>query len=248
MPKTHTERIFYEKSHIENLPNTKKNWGMRRNVPDRPEFTHEQKAIMDKYGCIYMGSEEEKYLYLTFDEGYENGQTGKILDVLKEKGVKAAFFITGDYFKTETSLVDRMVKEGHIVGNHTMNHPCMADVKSTEKLEEEILSLEKAFYSRYKKTMKYIRPPEGVYSEKTLAVTENLGYTSVFWSFAYDDWYRDKIRGWEYAYNKTMENIHPGCVILLHAVSCDNADALGRIIDGARECGYEFYSLDEYIG
>ena len=203
---------------------------------------------MDKYGCIYMGAAETKYLYLTFDEGYENGQTGKILDVLKEKGVKAAFFITGDYFKSEKKLIDRMVDEGHIVGNHTMNHPCVPNLKDVESVEREVLSLDRAFYARYGKHMKYFRPPEGAYSEKTLAVTKNLGYTNVFWSFAYDDWYRDKQRGADYAYNKTMENIHPGCVILLHAVSCDNANALGDIIDDARKAGYEFLSLDEYIG
>lgn len=241
------ESIFYDKDYIENLSEKKESWGMRRNPPERPEFTKEQKDMMDKYGCIYLGASEKKYVYLTFDEGYENGQTGKILDVLKEKGVKAAFFITGDYFKTETALVDRMVNEGHTVGNHTMNHPCVPEIDGNAKIEEELLSLDRAFYQRYKTHMKFFRAPEGAYSEKTLAITKNLGYTNVFWSFAYDDWYRDKQRGADYAYNKTMDNIHPGCVILLHAVSRDNAEALGHIIDTAREEGYEFLSLSEYI-
>lgn len=225
----------------------KESWGMRRNPPNRPEFTDNQITMMDKYGCIYMGADEQKYLYLTFDEGYENGQTAKILDVLKEKGVKAAFFITGDYFKAEGALVDRMVDEGHVVGNHTMKHPCVPEIDSVEKIEEEVLSLDRAFYAKYEKHMSFFRPPEGAYSERTLAVTRALGYTNVFWSFAYDDWYRDKQRGADYAYNKTMQNLHPGCVILLHAVSRDNADALGNIIDSAREEGYEFLSLEEYI-
>lgn len=229
------------------LSTQKESWGMRRNPPERPEFTEHQKEIMDKYGCIYLGSSEQKYLYLTFDEGYENGQTGKILDVLKEKGVTAAFFITGDYFKAEKLLVDRMVNEGHIVGNHTMKHPCVPEIDVDEKIEEEVLSLDRAFYEKYNRHMKFFRAPEGAYSEKTLAITKKLGYTNVFWSFAYDDWYRDKQRGADYAYNKTIENIHPGCVILLHAVSSDNAAALGRIIDSAREMGYEFLSLEEYI-
>ncbi len=225
----------------------KESWGMRRNPPDRPGFTDNQKEMMDKYGCIYLGSSEQKYLYLTFDEGYENGQTAKILDTLKQKGVKAAFFITGDYFKAESALVDRMVEEGHIVGNHTMKHPCMPDIEDDGRLEEEVLSLDRAFYERYNSHMRFFRAPEGAYSEKTLAVTKKLGYTNVFWSFAYDDWYRDKQRGADFAYNKTISNIHPGCVILLHAVSSDNADALGEIIDSAREEGYEFLSLEEYI-
>lgn len=240
--------VFYDENYIENLSDKKQNWGMKRNPPNQPEFTAEQKELMDKYGCIYVGNDEEKYLYLTFDEGYENGQTGKILDTLKEKGVKATFFITGDYFKTEGELIDRMVAEGHTVGNHTMNHPCVAEIDSVKAIENEVLSLDRAFYSKYGKHMKYFRAPEGAYSEKTLAATENIGYTNVFWSFAYDDWYRDKQRGKDYAYNKTMGNLHPGCVILLHAVSRDNADALGDIIDSARLAGYKFLSLDEYIG
>lgn len=240
--------IIFEKSYMEELSNEKKGWGMRRNLPNRPEFTEEQKSVMDKYGCIYMGSDEKKYLYLTFDEGYENGQTEKILDVLKEKGVTATFFVTGDYLKKEEKLIKRMVDEGHIVGNHTMNHPSMPKLESVEKMEEEILSLDRAFFDLYGKHMTYFRPPEGAYSEKSLAVAENLGYKSVFWSFAYDDWYRDRQRGKEYAYNKTMENLHSGCVLLLHAVSCDNANALGDIIDSARKSGYEFLSLDDYIG
>ena len=228
------------------LSEKKESWGMRRKAPERPEFTQKQTEMMDKYGCIYMGSSEKKYLYLTFDEGYENGQTGKILDTLKEKGVKAAFFITGDYFKSEGELVDRMVKEGHIVGNHTMNHPCLPNVND-EKLEGEVLSLDYAFYNKYGSHMKFFRAPEGAYSEKTLNLTKKLGYTNVFWSFAYDDWYTDRQRGSDYALKKTCENLHSGCVILLHAVSQDNAAALGDIIDTARRDGYEFLPLNEYI-
>ncbi len=239
--------VFYTDSEIENLSGKCIGWGMRRNPPEPPEFTPEQKAVMDKYGCIYKGADDKKYLYLTFDEGYENGQTGKILDVLKEKGVKAAFFITGDYFKREGELVERMVKEGHSVGNHTMHHPSLPEVKDVEKLEEEVLSLDRAFYEAYGEHMRYLRPPKGEYSEKTLATTKRLGYVNVFWSFAYADWDQKKSRGADYAYNKTMENLHSGCVLLLHAVSKDNADALGQIIDGARSEGYEFLSLDEYI-
>lgn len=248
VPQLKKENVYFDKNYIEGLSATKESWGMRRNPPLRPEFTTAQAEMMDKYGCIYMGAGEQKYLYLTFDEGYENGQTGKILDVLKDKGVKAAFFITGDYFKTEGELIDRMVNEGHIVGNHTMNHPCVPKIENAKKIEDEVLSLDRAFYEKYKIHMKYFRPPEGAYSEKTLAITKNLGYTNVFWSFAYDDWYQNKQRGADYAYNKTMENLHPGCVILLHAVSRDNAEALGNIIDSARSGGYEFLSLDEYIG
>lgn len=245
--KPREDREIVSGTYLSNLPNDKKAWGMRRRTPEPPEFTPEQITLMENYGCIYKGAEGKKNLCLTFDEGYENGMSAKILDVLKEKGVKAAFFITGDYFKRETALVDRMVAEGHDVGNHTMNHPSIPELKEVDEIEKEVLSLDLAFYERYKSHMKYLRPPKGEYSERTLAVTKNLGYTNVFWSFAYDDWERDKVRGADYAYNKTMENLHDGCVILLHAVSRDNADALGRIIDGAREAGYEFIPLDEFF-
>lgn len=239
--------VSYTAKEMEEFSSGCMRWGMKRNPPKPPEFTSGQIELMDKYGCIYKGSDETKYIYLTFDEGYENGQTEKILDVLKEKGVKAAFFITGDYFKREKSLVDRMVAEGHDVGNHTMHHPSLPDIKTVSEIEEEVLSLDRAFYAAYKIHMHYLRPPKGEYSEKTLAVTSQMGYTNVFWSFAYDDWDTKHSRGAAYAYNKTMENLHGGCVILLHAVSEDNANALGRIIDGARKRGYEFMPLDGYI-
>lgn len=238
---------IYTGADSENISNKCVGWGMRRNPPDPPEFTSEQISQMDKYGCIYKGADDKKYLYLTFDEGYENGQTARILDTLKEKGVTAAFFVTGDYFKRETELVDRMISENHIVGNHTMNHPSIPELERVEKMEEEVLSLDRVFYERYNAHMRYLRPPKGEYSERSLAVTESLGYINVFWSFAYEDWYTDRPRGADYAYNKTMENLHNGCVLLLHAVSRDNADALGRIIDDARAAGYKFRSLDEYI-
>ena len=244
---TRAEIEVLSESELSKLNNDAKGWGMRRRTPDPPEFTGEQIETMEKYGCIYKGEDGKKSLYLTFDEGYENGMTGKILDVLKEKNVKAVFFITGDYFLREKNLVDRMVAEGHDVGNHTMNHPSMPSLKSVKAIEEEVLKLDRAFYGRYKSHMKYLRPPKGEYSDLTLAVTKSMGYTNVFWSFAYDDWDTNKSRGADYAYQKTMENLHDGCVLLLHAVSKDNAEALGSIIDSAREEGYEFLPMESLI-
>lgn len=228
-----------------NLSNELNGWGFRKVAGARPEFTSGQKALMDKYDCIYMGNEKEKIVYLTFDEGYENGYTASILDTLKETGVKAAFFITGPYLKNNGDLVDRMVNEGHTVGNHSVNHPSLP-VLSDEKLEEELLSLDRQFYDRYGISMKYLRPPKGEYSERTLYLSKKLGYTNVFWSFAYKDWETNNQKGAEYAYNQVMMGVHNGIVILLHAVSRDNAEALGRIIKDLKADGYKFAVLDEY--
>ena len=226
------------------LDNTTKGWGFRKMQP-RPEVTAEQAAEMETYGCYYMGEGSENCLYLTFDEGYENGYTGQILDVLKEKQVPAAFFVTGPYLRTETELVERMVNEGHIVGNHSVNHPSLPDL-SEEEIERELYDLDLMFYERYGKHMKYLRPPRGEYSTRVLDITNKMGYVSVFWSAAYVDWKTDQQQGKAHALDSMLPQLHNGAVILLHAVSADNAAAMGDLIDSARAAGYTFKSLDEY--
>ena len=208
----------------------------------RSTFGKELTTPADKYGAIYLMPEEGNKIYLTFDEGYENGYTGQILDTLKEKNVKAIFFITGPYLNKEKELIQRMVDEGHQVGNHTINHPSLPSL-SDKKVEDEVLDLDRKFYEEFGKPMKYLRPPMGEFSERTLSITKSLGYTNVFWSFAYRDWETDNQKGKDYAYNTVINALHPGEVMLLHAVSKDNAEALGDIIDTAREMGYEFGEL-----
>ncbi len=235
-----------EPDEINSLPNDNNGWGFVKKKGAFPEFTKGQMDMMAKYNCIYFGNTEEKVLYLTFDEGYENGYTGVILDTLKEKGVPATFFITGPYLEKNRDLIGRMVNEGHIVGNHTVNHPNMPSKGTKEAMQEEILNLDRRFYELYGRHMTYFRPPEGAYSERSLAATNDLGYKTVLWSFAYKDWETDNQKGADYAFDSVMPYLHNGCVILLHAVSKDNTEALGRIIDAAREEGYVFKSLDEY--
>ena len=213
-------------------------WGIsRRSNNETPAADPGAPELLKKYASVYLGDTTEKVIYLTFDEGYENGYTPMILDVLKEYNVKAVFFITGPYLKSHQDLVRRMVEEGHIVGNHTIHHPSLPQLDDST-LEEEVLGLERAFKEKFDKSMPFLRPPKGEYSERTLALTNNLGYCNLFWSFAYDDWYRDKIRGAQYAYDIVMRNLHNGAVLLLHAVSKDNAQALESIIKGAGEKGY----------
>lgn len=201
--------------------------------------------VLKRHNAIFLGNTEEKELYLTFDNGYENGFTPGILDVLKEKQVPAAFFVTGHYIKDQPELIKRMDSEGHAVGNHSWSHPDMSTL-GTARIAEELEKVRSGVEALTgRKDMKYLRPPRGIFSERVLKECAEQGYTSVFWSIAYKDWEPDKQKGADYAYSRVMEQLHPGAVLLLHSVSKDNAQALGRIIDEARTRGYTFKHLDQ---
>lgn len=189
---------------------------------------------------------QEKVMYLTFDNGYEyNNLTANILDTLKEKNVKAAFFVTLSYVKQNPTLVRRMIDEGHIVGNHSTTHPVFPQLTRTQ-MAQEILTLDNYMKENFSYTSQYFRFPTGAYSECALELVTSVGFRSVFWSVAYADWDRSAQKGADYAFSTVTSRFHPGAVILLHAVSQDNADALGRIIDQARNEGYKFNTLDQY--
>lgn len=188
---------------------------------------------------------QNKVLYLTFDCGYENGYTSKILDVLKEKNVNAAFFCTLPQVKENPDLIKRMIDEGHIVGNHSVTHPSFAEI-STEQIKEEISVMENYLRENFNYSEPYFRFPKGEYNENALKVVGELGYTSVFWSLAYADWDLNNQKGADFAYKTVVSRLHPGAVILLHSVSPDNANTLAEIIDKAREEGYIFCSLRDY--
>jgi len=226
------------------LSNTKCGWGLKKNKNAPPEIPASVTEMLKKYGAIYK-SEEEKTLYLTFDEGYENGYTAKILDVLKENQVSAAFFVTGPYIKKEEELIKRMANEGHIVGNHTVNHPSIPDI-SEEELKIEIENLSENYFNLTGKKMNFFRPPMGEYSEKTLKIINDMGYRSVFWSFAYKDWEVKNQKGTGFAYNQIMDGVHNGAILLLHAVSKDNAEVLDRVIKDLKNQGYTFKSLQDF--
>jgi len=220
--------------------NSLRRWGIVRGGPNRqPTPDPGTPELLSRYNSLYVGDIQEKIIYLTFDEGYENGYTGKILDVLYENQVNAIFFITGPYLEKEEELVRRMVEEGHAVGNHTISHKSLPTL-SDEEIERETTGLDRRFYEKFGKNMVFLRPPKGEYSERTLRITSELGYVNVFWSFAYDDWNTKNQRGWEYAFKKVTGNLHNGAILLLHAVSSDNAEALDAIIKEARRQGYEF--------
>ncbi len=247
--KTEIVDIEVEEPIIEtaNLDNKTYAWGFRRMKDEaQPEFTASYAKVLKDYDGIYVGNAEEKVVYLTFDEGYENGYTPAILDTLKEKNIQATFFVTKPYVKKNGDLVQRMIDEGHIVGNHTVNHPSMPSVTDDEKLKNEIMELHDYVKENFNYAMSFLRPPKGEYSERTVALSKNLGYTTVLWSQAYDDWDVNNQKGVEYAKKMILNNLHNGAVILLHAVSKDNTEVLGEIIDEIQNRGYEIMPLDEF--
>ena len=201
--------------------------------------------LIDKYNGIAMGNNEDKFVYLTFDLGYEAGYTAKILDDLNQRNAKATFFITAHYLNSAPDLVKRMIDEGHIVGNHTVNHKSMPDI-SDDEIKTELMTLNQALYDKFGYEMKYMRPPKGEFSERTLSLTENLGFKTVMWSFAYVDWIEEKQPAREEALNKIISNLHNGEVMLLHATSKTNGEIMGDIVDNIRKEGYEIKSLEEY--
>lgn len=192
-----------------------------------------------------MGNKNSKKIYLTFDSGYEAGYTQNILDTLKKSNVKATFFITAHYLNTAEDLVMQMIKDGHEVGNHTVNHKDITSL-SDEELKNEIMNLHIAVQEKTGYEMKYFRPPKGEFNDYTVNFVKNLGYTTVLWSNAYDDWNTANQGRAEYGKKKLLDNLHNGAVLLVHSTSKDNMVLLEDFITEARNMGYEFESLDNF--
>ena len=199
-----------------------------------------------QFDTVYLGDTSEKVIYLTFDAGYENGCTAKILDVLQKHQVKAAFFLVGNYIEKNVDLVRRMVKEGHIVGNHTMHHYDMSKLSDKASFTKELTDLETLYKTTTGVDMpKYYRPPQGIYSEENLRMAKELGYKTVFWSIAYVDWNNDAQPSHEQAFSKLLPRIHNGAVVLLHSTSQTNAEILDELLTKWKEMGYRFGSIEE---
>ena len=240
------KNTIYTSSNVTGYDNKKIEWGIKRNSNhEQPDLGSKNKELMEKYNGLCIGNNSKKNIYLTFDAGYEAGYTIKILDVLKEKGVSATFFITSHYLNTADEQVKRMIEEGHTIGNHTVNHKSMPEI-TDEEIEQEVMKLHQAVYEKYNYEMRYIRPPKGEFSERTLKKCEDLGYKTVMWSFAYCDWDENKQPTIEEGKKKIVDNFHPGEIILLHSNSKTNSEILADIIDEARNQGYEFKTLDEF--
>lgn len=221
-------------------------WGLSFRQEGAPPIGNAGKDQLRQYQAAYIGNTNEKVLYLTFDAGYENGCTAKILDTLKEKQVPAAFFLVGNYIRQSPDLVRRMVAEGHTVGNHTMHHYDMSRLSDKAAFSKELTDLE----ALYKETVgqelpKFYRPPQGIYSEENLKMAQELGYKTLFWSLAYVDWNNDAQPTREAAFAKLLPRTHNGAVVLLHSTSKTNAEILGELIDKWKEAGYRFGTLEE---
>ncbi|MEF9987745.1 MAG: polysaccharide deacetylase family protein [Christensenella sp.] len=237
--KTPIEELNIDYDAISALDGTKDGWGqgLEKDALNRPTGSLSAQEKFGKYDAFFIMPEEQKF-YLTFDEGYENGNTGAILDVLKSKGQKATFFVTYSYVRDNPALTERMIAEGHVIGNHSVTHRSMPEL-SLKEARNEIVKLHQYMRDTYGIEMTVFRAPMGEYSEQTLALTQALHYKSAFWSFAYYDYEPADQLGADVSYKKITDNIHPGELVLLHAVSTDNTAILSDLIDTLKERGYE---------
>lgn len=220
-------------------------WGLSFQEEGKAPAANASAAYLKTYDAYYIEETEEKVIYLTFDCGFENGNTPAILDALKKHQVPATFFVVGNYLETSPDLVKRMVEEGHMVGNHTYHHPDMSKMTDQASFEEELKSLEQLFEEVAGQPMsRYYRPPQGIYSENNLKLASEMGYKTIFWSLAYVDWNQNSQPTKEQAFEKLLGRIHPGAIVLLHNTSSTNGRILDELLTKWEEMGYEFKSLD----
>lgn len=220
-------------------------WGIPKKDPEElqpyPGSTYD--TIVRENDAYYIGDPDDNAVYLTFDCGYENGNLPAILDALRDADVQALFFLTGHFMNEEPALVLRMVNEGHLVGNHTYDHPNLTTVSQAQFFEELTRAEEKFREITGQEMAKYLRPPEGRFNQETLDWAKDAGYYTILWSLAYVDWHVDDQKGGAYAHDQVMNRMHPGAIILLHSTSSDNADAMADLVQSIREAGFEFKSL-----
>ena len=222
------------------------NWGLSFQQDGEPPIANVSAENLKKYNAYYANMTDKKVLYLTFDAGFENGNTPAILDALKKHHAPATFFVVGTYIESNPELIQRMTEEGHIIGNHTYHHPDMSQISTTESFSKELQDVETAYQEvTGKEMLKYYRPPQGKYSESNLQMAKDLGYTTFFWSLAYVDWYENNQPTHEEALEKLTKRIHPGAIVLLHSTSKTNAEILDELLTKWEEMGYTFQTLTQ---
>ena len=225
------------------------NWGLSFREEGKAPAGNASASYLKDFDAYFVEETEEKKIYLTFDCGFENGNTPAILDALKKHNAPATFFIVGNYMETSPDLVKRLVSEGHSVGNHTYHHPDMSKIGEMTAFQKELSDLETLYEEAIGQPMaKYYRPPQGVYSESNLKMAQELGYKTFFWSLAYVDWYQDQQPSHEEAFAKLIPRIHPGAVVLLHNTSKTNGEILDELLTKWEELGYSFHPLSELTG
>lgn len=224
------------------------NWGLGFGTEGKPPTGNASAEELKKYNAYFIGDTTQNTIYLTFDCGYENGNTEPILDALKKHNAKATFFVVGHFLESAPDIVKRMEAEGHAVGNHTYHHPDMSsisDMTSFQKEMDDVASLYQTVTG--KEMIKYYRPPQGKYSTKNLEMAKELGYHTFFWSLAYVDWNVDDQPTKEEAFDKLLTRIHPGAIVLLHSTSKTNGEILDELLTKWEEMGYTFAPLSELI-
>ncbi len=223
-------------------------WGLSFQEEGKPPVANTTASKMKDFDAYYMQETSEKVLYLTFDCGYENGNTPQILDALKKHQAPATFFVVGHFLETSPDLVKRMISEGHTVGNHTYHHPDMSKISSVGDFSAELSAVENLYQEITGESISpYYRPPQGKYSETNLKMAKDLGYSTFFWSLAYVDWNTDAQPSHDEAFQKLLGRVHPGAVLLLHNTSKTNAEILDELLTKFEEMGYRFQPLDELI-
>lgn len=222
-------------------------WGLSFQSEGAPPVANASQEYLRNFDALYVGDAKQKEIYITFDAGFENGNTERILDALKKHGVKATFFLVGNYFETQPELVKRMAEEGHTIGNHTYSHPDMSKISDIQSFQTELQKNEALYRDILGSEMpKLYRPPQGKFCEENLKMAQQLGYSTVFWSLAYVDWYTDDQPTPEQAFSKLLPRIHPGAVVLLHSTSSTNAEILDELLTKWEETGYSFGDLEAY--
>lgn len=223
------------------------NWGLGFGAEGSQPVGNVSADELQKYNAHYVGSKDKKVIYLTFDAGYENGNTQPILGALKKHNAPAAFFVVGHFLESEPELVKQMIADGHLVGNHTYRHPDMSSIASKEAFEKEMRDVESKFAEITGGEMaRFYRPPQGKYNVNNLEMAKELGYNTFFWSLAYVDWYQDKQPTHEEAFKKLVGRIHPGAIVLLHSTSKTNAEILDELLAKWEEMGYTFGTLEDF--
>ena len=221
------------------------NWGLSFQTDGEPPIANASMEELARFDAYYAQNTTEKVLYLTFDAGFENGNTPIILDALKKHNAPATFFVVGTYIESNPDLIKRMENEGHIVGNHTYHHPDMTKLSSLSAFEKELKDVENAYNNVTGKEMtKFYRPPQGKYNENNLQMAKELGYHTFFWSLAYVDWQENNQPTKEEAFDKLLTRVHPGAIVLLHSTSKTNGEILDELLTKWEEMGYQFKSLD----
>lgn len=222
------------------------NWGLGFSEEGKRPVGNATIEELKKYNAYYAADTDEKILYLTFDAGYENGNMPQILSALKKHNVSATFFVVGNFISSQPKLLKQMVAEGHTIGNHTMTHPNMAKIADKNSFQKELEGVEQLYQEVTGQSMpRFYRPPQGIYSTDNLSMAKELGYHTFFWSLAYVDWYENNQPTKEHAFEKLLNRIHPGAIVLLHSTSSTNAQILDELLSEWEKMGYSFGTLEQ---